>query len=378
MEKVVIKKVQNYNLVAIEQALTTAFEELALESRFFYAGETVLIKPNLVEAVSVERAVTTHPEVLRALIRVLKPYKVKILVGDSPGYQSTLQVAKVAGIEAVCQEEAVELVDFTGVKEFSNTQAKLVKRFYLAEILGKVDKVISLAKMKTHSLTGVSGAVKNLFGCVVGASKAQFHLRMPQQNDFAQMLIDLHQTVKPCLSIVDGIVGMEGAGPRNGTPINSELILVGKSALAVDKIMADLMGFAGEKMPVTRLALAQGLISPNLKLAEAERQLIRKFQAANNYTSISDRLPKNLVAIAQKQLTLRPIIQANCILCQRCLKQCPPQAIKLSGKKLQINYEQCIRCYCCQEFCPANAISLQAGNLLKFIRYWQKLRTKNK
>ena len=378
MEKVVIKKVQNYNLVAIEQALTTAFEELALENSFFNAGETVLIKPNLVEAVSVERAVTTHPEVLRALIRVLKPYKVKILVGDSPGYQSTLQVAKVAGIEAVCQEEAVELVDFTGVKEFSNPQAKLVKRFYLAEILGKVDKVISLAKMKTHSLTGVSGAVKNLFGCVVGASKAQFHLRMPQQNDFAQMLIDLHQTVKPCLSIVDGIVGMEGAGPRNGTPINSELILVGKSALAVDKIMADLMGFAGEKMPVTRLALAQGLISPNLKLAEAERQLIRKFQAANNYTSISDRLPKNLVAIAQKQLTLRPIIQANCILCQRCLKQCPPQAIKLSGKKLQINYEQCIRCYCCQEFCPANAISLQAGNLLKFIRYWQKLRTKNK
>ena len=378
MEKVVIKKVQNYNLVAIEQALTTAFEELALESRFFYAGETVLIKPNLVEAVSVERAVTTHPEVLRALIRVLKPYKVKIFVGDSPGYQSTLQVAKVAGIEAVCQEEAVELVDFTGVKEFSNTQAKLVKRFYLAEILGKVDKVISLAKMKTHSLTGVSGAVKNLFGCVVGASKAQFHLRMPQQNDFAQMLIDLHQTVKPCLSIVDGIVGMEGAGPRNGTPINSELILVGKSALAVDKIMADLMGFAGEKMPVTRLALAQGLISADLKLTEAVRQLIRKFQAANNYTSISDRLPKNLVAIAQKQLTLRPIIQANCILCQRCLKQCPPQAIKLSGKKLQINYEQCIRCYCCQEFCPANAISLQAGNLLKFIRYWQKLRTKNK
>ena len=96
MEKVVIKKVQNYNLVAIEQALTTAFEELALENSFFNAGETVLIKPNLVEAVSVERAVTTHPEVLRALIRVLKPYKVKILVGDSPGYQSTLQVAKSA------------------------------------------------------------------------------------------------------------------------------------------------------------------------------------------------------------------------------------------------------------------------------------------
>ena len=374
MDRVIVKQVLDYENKLIEQALREAFCAIKIHENFFKPGETVLIKPNMVEAVSAERAVTTHPAVLQALIKILKEYNVKIIVGDSPGYQSTYLVAASCGIKAVCDTEQVELVEFVGAREFVNEQAKLVKRFYLADILGRADKIISLAKMKTHSLTGVSGAVKNMFGCVVGPSKAQFHLRMPRQNDFAQMLIDLQQTIKPCLQIVDGIVGMEGAGPRNGTPIKSSVIIVGKSAFAVDKIMADLMGMDGLKLPVSKLALEQDLLRHDQELDPGERILIKKFERANNYTSLTDRVPKLLVSIAQRQLTLRPVIKSNCLVCQRCLKQCPPQAITLQKEKLVIDYDKCIRCYCCQEFCPVNAIELQAGIALKIIKILRKLK----
>jgi uncharacterized protein (DUF362 family) len=133
-----------------------------------------------------------------------------------------------------------------------------IKKFTLARPLTEVDKVISLAKMKPHTFMGTTGATKNMFGFIVGVQKAQFHLWMQARREFAGMLIDLANLVKPVLSIVDGVVGMEGNGPRNGSPVKAGVILAGINSFAVDVVMTEIVGFDPERLPLTALALERG------------------------------------------------------------------------------------------------------------------------
>lgn len=369
-----VAKVQaaNYQRETVAASLAEALELLGGLRNFIQPQDRVLIKPNMVEAMKADTAVTTHPEVLRAVIQALKALGVRdILVGDSPGYQTARKVAEVSGIMAVCLEENVELVDFERTFKVNNPAALLLKTTELCDIIQNVDKIISLAKMKTHSFTGITGAVKNLFGFVVGKSKAQFHFRMQKQRDFAKMLLDIHDIVRPALSIIDGIIAMEGAGPRNGTPLPCGVLIVSDNALAADLVMQQTMGFAPDGAPVSSLALELGKIPPlsQIKLVGSAQSLCLAFQQPNSFADTKEKLPTWFVDLAQKQLTARPVIKANCIACGRCQAHCPPQAITL-GQIAQIDYRKCIRCYCCQEFCPADAIKLQDGWLLKICKYF--------
>jgi len=236
--------------------------------------------------------------------------------------------------------------------------------------LTEVDKVISLAKMKTHSFMDITGATKNLFGFIVGMQKAQFHLRMQARRDFAGMLLDLANLVKPVLSIVDGVVGMEGRGPRNGSPIKAGVILAGTNCFAVDIVMAEMMGFSPEHTPVTALALEQGLTLPfaGIDLVGSGRDCRFSFAQPHSLNSLADKIPKRLADLGRSQLTARPEITDACIGCGRCAAHCPPQAMSVAKGKVHIDYDRCIRCYCCQELCPENAVNLAEGKLLKLIR----------
>ena len=368
--RVAIANVSDYNYAGVRQGLDEVLTELGGIAAFINPGDKVLIKPNMVDGASPDRAVTTHPEVIRAVIRVLSEMGAIAVVGDSPGVIPCYKAAERSGILAVCQEEKIQLLPFTQTTELVFPAGRTLKKVVLAGEIKEVDKIISLAKMKTHTLMGVTGAVKNLFGFIVGPQKAQFHLRMKNRTDFAAMLIDLNELIKPVLYIVDGIVGMEGDGPRNGLPKRTGIILAGANGYAVDLVMADKMGFPAEKMPIAAQALIWGL-SP--RLADVEvigtgREAQFTYINPRTWESLDSHLPGWLVNFFQNQLTACPVVNESCIACGCCLRHCPPQAMFAIDGKVRIDYDRCIRCYCCQELCPYNAIKLKDGLLLRAVR----------
>ncbi|MEG6585412.1 DUF362 domain-containing protein [Dendrosporobacter sp. 1207_IL3150] len=375
MRKVAVVKANSYDTQIVEQAMTELLTHLGGMSKYIKPGERVLVKPNMLEGVDKGLSVTTHPEVVRAVIRLVKSAGGIPVVGDSPGLGNTLKVAEKCGILKVCLEENTTVVPFEVPTELSLPNGMILKKISVAKVYMEVDKVISLAKMKTHSFMGVTGAVKNLFGFFVGPDKAQFHLRMKKRSDFAHMLIDLYGAIKPVLSIVDGIVGMEGAGPRNGTPINSGLLLAGSCGFSVDLAMAKCMGFEAEKMPVAQAAIAAKLSQTlaGLEIVGNGKDIVHHFTEPKNFDRLEGRLPSWLVDFSQNQFTAKPWIEKNCIACGRCAQHCPPKVIRIENNRAVIDYRECIRCYCCQELCPVNAVSLKDGTLLKTAK---KLRRK--
>ncbi|SHJ37296.1 DUF362 domain-containing protein [Propionispora hippei] len=371
MTKVVIVKANSYDTQVVEQVMQDLLAHLGGIERYINAGERVLVKPNMLEAVDKASGVTTHPEVVRAVVRMVKSAGAIPVVGDSPGVGNLRKVAEKCGIWQVCQEEGVLLVSFNEIAELALPEGILLKKLNVANVVTEVDKVISLAKMKTHSFMGVTGAVKNLFGLFVGTDKAQFHLRMKHRTDFARMLVDLYRAIKPVLSIVDGITGMEGAGPRNGQVVRSGVLLAGSCGFSVDLVMADIMGFDAEQMPVAQAALAAGL-SPALAAIDrvgSGKDEHLHFKEPRNFDSLERKLPGWLVDFSQNQFTAKPLIDRACIGCGRCAEHCPPKAIRIIQGKAVIDYRECIRCYCCQELCPADAVSLSDGRLLRLVKW---------
>lgn len=376
MTKVAAVKADSYDPHVVQQAITDLLAHLGGISQFIQPGDRVLVKPNMLEAVEKGLCVTTDPEVVRAVIREVRQAGAVPVVGDSPGTSTTVKAAEKCGILAVCQEEQVELVPFEETAEVVFPEGVTLKKFTVARRLTEVDKVISLAKMKTHTFMGTTGATKNLFGFIVGMQKAQFHLRMQARREFAAMLIDLANCVKPVLSIVDGIEGMEGNGPRNGKPVKAGVLLAGTNCFAVDVCMAELMGFRAEILPMTALALQRGLTPafPEIELIGNGREIRCKFVEPRSLQSLEDRIPKWLAAFGRSQLTARPEIRESCIGCGRCARHCPPQAMTLAGGRVEIDYQKCIRCYCCQELCPCDAVQLEDSFLLSMVKQIGKLR----
>ncbi|WP_312561451.1 DUF362 domain-containing protein [Anaerospora sp.] len=376
MTKVAAVKADSYDPQIVGQAISDLLAHLGGISQFIQPGERVLVKPNMLEAVEKGLCVTTDPEVVRAVIRAVRQVGAIPVVGDSPGTTSTVKAAEKCGILAVCQEENVELAAFDETTEVAYPDGITLKKFTIARRLAEVDKVISLAKMKTHTFMGATGATKNLFGCIVGMQKAQFHLRMQARQEFAAMLIDLASCVKPVLAIIDGVMGMEGNGPRNGNPIKAGVILGGANCFAVDVVMAEMMGFKPEQLPVTALALKRNLTPAfsAIELVGSGGQLRWKFVEPRSLQSLEDRIPKWLAAFGRSQLTARPEITASCVGCGRCVKHCPPQAMAIVSGQAAIDYTKCIRCYCCQELCPYDAVQLHDGLLLQMAKQITRLR----
>ena len=369
--KVAAVKAVDYERAHIAAAIDEAVNILGGWDKYVQKGDKILIKPNMLLAAEPDKAVTTHPEVVRAVVRALKARGAFVGVGDSPGIANVKTTAQRTGILEVCEEEEVSFITFKHSRLYACPNGRFMKHFKLARALEDFDKIISLPKMKTHVFMGVTGGVKNLFGCIVGTNKARFHLRMQKHSDFAHVMVDLYYTVKPVLTIIDGVTGMEGQGPMNGDIVKPQVILASDNALAVDLVMADMMGFAAEKMPIAAAAIEQNR-SPRLAQIEVLGSAAHKalhFTQPHTYKTMQDTyLPNWLLKLGQKQLLSHPVINSRCIGCGRCMRHCPAKAITLENRRAHIDYSKCIRCYCCQELCGHQAIDLKDSLLLKFLK----------
>ncbi len=309
-------------------------------------------------------AVLTHPEFVRAVIRIIKSREAFCAVGDSPAVGPAEIVASIGGIKKVCQQENVPIIDLKTPLKINTPDGRIAKSLFIAREIYKFDKIISLPKLKNHSLTGITGAVKNLYGVIPGLRKAKYHFRFKSIEEFSSLLIELNLRVKPCMNIVDGIIGMQGDGPNSGDPKKMGLIIMGDNTVAVDYIASTIMNYNPDDIPFIKIAknykfggYQKNLI--NVKGESLKKSIVKDFKVIKPRKSPemgSGFLRKVIINLIIK----KPVIIKNqCIGCEECAKICPAKTITLIDKKAVISYNKCIKCYCCSEVCSQNAIKLK-------------------
>ena len=369
-----ITKCSTYGTDEVESAVGRAVELAGGMGRFVKKGERILLKPNLLSAKPSEKAVTTPPEVVRAIIGLVRRAGATPVVGDSPGLGSALKVARRCGVLDVCVQTNTPLVDLKTLVIVENPGGHTFKRLEIAREALEFDGIINIPKVKTHAQMYLTLGVKNLFGCVPGKRKPQWHLSAGVDGlQFASMLLDLAAFLSPRLTIADGIVAMEGNGPGSGDPRELGLVFCSADCLAMDAVIAGVLGADPQKTPILRAALSRGLTSAragNITVTGEDIEGVRvsdfRFPPPLNVNFASS-LPDFLDKRIRKALTSRPHIDPRaCNLCRVCVKVCPA-GVMTAGGRIRIDYDMCIRCYCCQEMCPQGAISARDGWLKRLI-----------
>jgi uncharacterized protein (DUF362 family)/Pyruvate/2-oxoacid:ferredoxin oxidoreductase delta subunit len=370
-----IVKCQDYDEGGVLSALRRSIDLIGGIQTFVKQGSRVLLKPNLLFGKSPEKAVTTHPSIVRGMIHIVREAGGIPSVGDSPSVGSLTWTAEKAGIKAIADEMKCPLVEFNRPVIPPRGGGRTFKQIEVDQAVLEADVVINLPKLKTHSLTLLTLGVKNLFGCVPGPKKPLWHLKAGRnQETFAKILVDIYEVIRPSLTLLDGIVGMEGNGPNSGRPIPIGLILASGDSLNLDQIVCDLLGISRESLLTNRVAIEQGMGKETIQVLgeEAEDVRISSFQFPT-LSQIDWGLPGFLSKALKNALTSKPVIDEEiCESCDRCAEICPPKALARDGEKLVFDYGRCIRCLCCLEVCPEGAISVKQGWALKFARRRQK------
>ena len=369
--KVSITKCPEYNREMIYVKVKESFALLGGMEEFH--GKKILLKVNLLFAVTPDKNVTTHPDFVWGVIKALKELGADIIVGDSPGMHSTEQALKKSGIMDVIEELGVKWTDFSQPVEVANPDGKLIKRFTVSTVYNEVDYIFSLPKMKTHSLMYYTGAIKNMFGMIPGVLKAQWHMRFTDREHFAAMLVDLSLLLKPSFTIMDAIVAMEGPGPGSGYPKQVGLILASRNVLALDIVASQIMGYNPLHIPTNRDALERKVWLESEKQIQTVGEslsdvLVKDYlliKEVNQTGFLRRSLPSGLARFFESIVVPSPAFLRNkCIVCGECKKICPAKALEIKKDRkdkryIAIDYKKCIRCYCCHEICPEDAIRLK-------------------
>ena len=362
-----------YHYPEVRQAVARGLQLLGGLDHLVRPGERIVLKPNLLAPDPPEKCVTTHPAVFKAMAENLQRTGVKVSFGDSPAVGSTALAARRAGLTAVADELGLERADFSRGEEMSFPEGKQNKRFTIAKGVLESDGLISLPKLKTHGLTRMTGAIKNQFGCIPGLLKSEFHVKMPDADNFTRMLIDLNLLLKPRLYVMDGIWAMEGNGPRGGTPRHMGVLLFSTDPVALDATVCRLVNLPPEDVPMLTNAQQMGLGTYQMEnidlLGDRWEGLAHKDFMKPDKAGTSIQTPW-----LRNRIIPKPFIDPRrCIQCGICIQGCPvkPAVVDWENedktKPPIYDYRRCIRCYCCQEMCPEAAIELRAPWLGKVL-----------
>ena len=371
METVALVKCGGYEHPMIKDAVRRVVDLLGGIEGFVGTGEQVLVKPNMLKADSPDAAVTTHPEILRSVIGLLKEAEARVIVGDSPGIGDIRHVAERSGILSVVRDTGANLADFS--EAVSVRSGGRFQHFEIARAVQEADAIINLPKLKTHGMTVLTGAVKNLFGCIPGKRKVQWHFNTGINHQaFALMLLELATLLRPRLTIMDAVIGMEGNGPGSGDPRKIGVLIGGRDPVAVDVVASAVVGVAPGSLPIIDAAARAGIGTSRLDRIRLvgdplQEVAIKDFRLPPR-THTEWPLPEWMRRGLKDALTTRPVIdQRSCVRCGICRYDCPQHAIKETREGLHIDHRQCIRCFCCQEFCPQGAVTVGKGWLLTLI-----------
>ena len=359
-----------------EEAIRALVEQMGGMGRFVRPGERIVLKANLLRAAPPESAICTHPAVVEAVAKLVKEAGGTPVICDSPGgalhKEAVLRsLYEKTGMAAAAAAAGAELSMDSSTRTVSLPEGKVLRQAEIITPVAEADGVIDLCKMKTHVLMSMTGAVKNLFGVIPGLSKVGYHATHPDHETFADVLLDLTGYVKPRLSLMDGILAMEGDGPgSSGTPRQVGLLLAAANPLALDTAAGAIMNLPRQDNPVLLAAERRGLTPCRMEdveliggTVEELRMADYKFPAStkSNLMDFLGPLARPAERLCKKALSQTPRIDgAKCVGCGICAKSCPGQAIAMTapGKKARISQNACIHCYCCHELCPQKAVEL--------------------
>ncbi|MFO7871246.1 MAG: DUF362 domain-containing protein [Kiritimatiellia bacterium] len=332
---------------------------------FVKPGMSVLVKPNLLSDRTPERAVTTHPEVVRAVIREVKSCRARPFIADSPSHAVKLErVWRETGMGSVAEQENIPLVSLE--KEGVKTVEHQDYTFRLARPVLDADFIINIPKVKTHVLTRLTAAVKNTYGFLPGYQKTRLHAVYPTPTEFGNMLRALCSAVGPGLNIADGIIAMEGKGPSGGSPVTLGLLAVSSDAQALDTVLCRVLGISPGTVPY----LARQSPYDSVKTTGSSLEDLQPDCFALPPSLPRRLIPGALVRLISPLVWIRPRLTGHCVECGRCMEACPVGALTLPSMPREahgpeIDSSKCIGCCCCTEVCPENALTMTRSPLLK-------------
>jgi uncharacterized protein (DUF362 family)/Pyruvate/2-oxoacid:ferredoxin oxidoreductase delta subunit len=357
-----------------DNAVREAVRLLGCISAFINPLEKILLKPNLLSPKDPSKAATTHPEIVRAVIKLVKEAGAVPVVGDSPvgAIRNIKNLWETTQMERICGEENVELINFeaSGSKEF-DINDKNIKKVNFSNAVLDCDGIINLPKLKTHVLMSFSAGVKNLYGLVPGLMKVEYHKYASKNKDFANLLTNIYLFFKDKIrfTLIDGILSMEGNGPSSGEVRKTNLIAASRDTAVLDAYLLNELSYDISNSDILKnLKITKGI----LKTVEVSGERPESFNFKKfKFPSVRklDLFPKFLIRIFGKILWVRADINKKiCVKCMLCVRACPAGAIQAAENNQypHIVARKCISCFCCHEMCPHKAVKLKKSMIAKF------------
>lgn len=367
MTTVAVVRCPSYEEDVLDRAVATALDLIGGLESIVQPGAGVLLKPNLLELRDGESGATTDRRVVGALVTMSRALGANVLVGDSPGLRhrgAGDAVLSATGMRAHCEALGADVTSFDNarVTEAVIEHGEVMKHVFVAAAALEADVVVTIPKLKTHSLTVMTGAVKNLYGVLPGGQKTIGHAIGSTHERFADLVVDLYSLVRPQLAVMDAVVGMSGTWRTGKDRIAPGLILASRDSVALDAAACALAGLSPFDVPILRRAHERGL-----GVAEPDRI---KIVGNGADARIKRFVPPMRTSVAWPFMRLfGPLISKEdpsvspelCDGCGKCLKACPADAISHPDKVAEIDLEKCIRCFCCHELCPNRAVEIERG-----------------
>lgn len=342
----------------VSQAVDRAFEMFPLALKC----KKVLVKPNVLRSSEAREGIVTNPAVLRAVVEKVESMNpASLIVGDNPGllsYGANEESFRRTGLMEAARGHYVNIGNDSEKVVFNPDFMPTVS---VSRIVLEADIIISLPKFKTHGLTVVTGAIKNCYGFLPGAQKARLHRAAGSPERFQEMIVDVFRLRVPDLFIMDAVVGMEGNGPTSPDLRDIGLILASDNGVAMDGVVATMMGCAPERLQFLRKANEIGLGDYSLDHIEIVGEL-KKLPNFKLPPLSGEAIHGNemIQAFLKQRTLLRPKADPKlCTGCSTCVNQCPVSALSMHNNIPQVDGDACITCFCCQEVCPEKAITLQ-------------------
>jgi uncharacterized protein (DUF362 family)/Pyruvate/2-oxoacid:ferredoxin oxidoreductase delta subunit len=368
MPEVALLKCSKYDPALVKASIAEGLALIGGIEKFISPKDKLLLKPNLLAAVAPERAVTTHPEIFRAVVSLFLENEIQPYYGDGPGVISLRKASIKTGFKKVAKENNINEVDIKSSQIRKFPKGIQNRSFEVYKSIDQFNKIISLPKFKTHNLTRITGAVKNQFGMLSFSQKRKFHAALQEPEQFARMLLDLNACINPCLYIVDAIQAMEGDGPMNGTPINLGLIAISDDPIALDATLCRIIDLDPYQVQTIRMGEVLGFGVADLTkiniVGNSIGDFIKKEFRVNRQKDFQPETGGMLNTLFNSQLKVPVVDDDKCIGCGDCIRACPtePKALAFApGESIGIpvvNSSLCISCYCCSETCVHHAISL--------------------